>query len=224
MSERFLEGFVVSPPALAKLIGTPKLAPKAIRAKLARRPVLKDIDMTLGEGDARDGKLVVDAALDVLAHGRPRPRDSAYAMTRVAALIVHAYGKPLGTIEVPYVEGDGFGLWNPVFRALEMPALAKGWGVPSFAFPYAKRTPKTTVGWPIAMLAPASWKHELARAWTKPLLALPAKPFTDRTYGTEPARIAMVKTELVAAIAKLAAWTRVPRTHEALVLILDGDQ
>jgi hypothetical protein len=60
MSECFLEGFVVSPASLTKLVGTPAIDAKSIRKKLAKR-----------------GKALVDAALDTLARGKPTPESSA---------------------------------------------------------------------------------------------------------------------------------------------------
>ena len=226
VSERFLEGFAVDPGALDAMIGTPKLAAKAIRSKLRGKSVLGDIDMTLGEGDAKAGKPLVDAALDVLAKGRPGTADSTYALTRVTTLILHAHAKRLGTIEVPYVEGDSFGLWNPVFRALVMPTLAKEYGCASLGFPHAKRAAK--IAWPIMTLVAASlprWCSELAGDWAKRLPQLPAAPFTDKKYGTSPERIAATKVELVAALKKLATWaTSAARAKRSLVLVLDGDR
>ncbi len=226
MSERFLEGFAVDPNSLDAMLGTPKLAAKTIRKKLRGKSIMTDIDMTLGEGDAKAGKPLVDAALDALASAGARDTGSACALTRVTTLILHAHAKRLGTIEVPYVEGDSFGLWNPVFRALAMPTLAKEYGRASLAFPYAKRVAK--IAWPIMTLVAASlanWNAELAGDWAKRLPQLPAAPFTDKKYGTSPERVTSTKLELVGAVKKLATWvTSAARTKRALVLVLDGDQ
>jgi hypothetical protein len=229
MSERFLEGFAVDAAALDSMIGTAKLAPAAIRKRLRGKQVLEDIDMTLGDGDEADGRIRVDAALGVLAHGRPNAKTSASDVTRVSALVLAAYGKRLGSLEViPFVEGDSFGLWNGVFKALAMPALASAYGKPSFAFPYAKRTKQTTVDWPIMTLVDtslAAWKRELASGWATQLAALPDKLFTHREYGTDGETIAETKRELVPAIKKLATWVGAAlRAKRALVIVLDGDQ
>jgi hypothetical protein len=225
VSERFLEGFAVDPKALDAMLGTPKLAAKAIRTKLRGKPILRDLDMTLGEGDAKAGKPLVDAALDALAESRPRATESAYELTRVTALILHAYAKQLGTIEVPYVDGDSFGLWNPVFRALAMPTLAKEYGRASLAFPFKR---SADIGWPLVTLVAASlprWKAELAGDWAKRLPQLPAALFTDKQHRASAERVAATKLELVPAVTKLATWvTAATRAKRALVLVLDGDQ
>jgi hypothetical protein len=144
----------------------------------------------------------------------------------VTTLILHTHAKRLGTIEVPYVDGDSFGLWNPVFRALAMPTLAQEYGRASFAFPYAKRAAK--IAWPIMTLVASSlarWQAELGGDWAKRLPQLPAAPFTDKKYGTSPEHIASTKLELVGALKKLASWvTAATRGKRALVLVLDGDQ
>jgi hypothetical protein len=229
VSERFLEGFAVDTAALDALIGSPKLAPAAMRKQLRGKAVLHDIDMTLGNGDDADGRARVDAALAALSTGRPSAKASAYEMTRVIALVLAAYAKRLGSIEVaPCVEGDAFGLWNGVFKALAMPTLAKDYGKGSFAFPYAKRSKQTTVDWPIMTLVDkslAAWKRELASPWAKRLAALPDKLFTHPKYGTDAETVAETKRELVPAIKRLAAWVGAAlRAKRVLVIVLDGDQ
>jgi hypothetical protein len=229
VSERFLEGFAVDAKALDALVGTPRVGPKAIRAKLRGKSILRDLDLTLGEGNANRGKPLVDAALESLARGRPRKTDSAYRLTRVATLVLHAYADKLGTIElVPFVEGHPFGLWTPVLHALGMTTLAREYGKSSLAFPYIKRTAKTRVKWPLAMLVGTSlprWRRELATDWAARLPALPDTPFVHREYGTKPEHIAETKRELVRALTELAAWVaEVSESKRALVLVLDGDQ
>jgi hypothetical protein len=230
MSERFLEGFVISPAALSARIGTPDVGAKAIRKKLGKKPIVKDMDMTLGDGDPKRGKALVDAALDALAHGAPFTDVSAYHLTRVTALVLHAYADPLGTIElVPFVEGDSFGLWNPALAALGLRTLAKEWCKAPFPFPFAKRTRATTVGWPLTTLVGASlmaWKKELASPWEKRLATMPDRPFIDKKYGTGPERIAETKEDLLRSLEDLRSWVdrAAKKKGNALVLVLDGDQ
>jgi hypothetical protein len=234
MSERFLEGYAIAPKAFDALIGTPKLAAKTVRKKLGRAAVVRDLEMTLAQSwdgeDAAEGAAMVDGALAVLAKGRPAAKHDAYELTRVTALILAAYGKKLGTIElVPYVAGDDFGLMNPVLKALGLATMAKEYGQSSFAFPYKKRTKATEVGWPIMTHVDASlaaWKRELATDWAKRLPGLPAKPFTDKRYGTDDDEIAMTKQELAGALGTLKKWVDKVAKQKggALVLVLDGDQ
>ena len=231
MSERFLEGFIVDPKALDALIGTPKLAAKAIRKKLGKSQSLRDVEMTLArsyEADEADeaGKMV-DAALDTLAKRRPNAKDDETAMVRIALLVLTAYFERLGTIELlPFVVGDRFGLMNPVFKALHMPTMAKEYGAESFAFPYKKSNQS---GWPILTLVHkslAAWKAELATDWAKRLPTLDNKPFVNKKYVVSADEIAMTKEELVPAINALKKWVdkAAKKTGHALVLILDGDQ
>jgi hypothetical protein len=234
MSERFLEGYVVNPKALAALIGTPKLAAKIVRKKVGKKHgTLRDLEMTLGQGDdddsAKEGAAMLDAALDALAKGRPTAKHDAYELTRVTTLILAAYAERLGTIElVPYVEGDSFGLMNPVLKALKLTAMANDYGQSLLAFPYAKRTKATTVDWPIMTLVDGTlgaWKRELATDWAKRLPTLDRKPFVDKRYGTDDEMVAQTKTELAEVLATLKTWVaKASKKKRALVLILDGDQ
>jgi len=224
MSERFLEGFVVDLAKLQKLVGTPKLAAKAVRAK-TNKHVLPDVDMTLGDGEEDDGKPITDAALAQLASGKVK-KDNAYALARVNTIVLHAYAKWLGTIEVPYVAGDSFGLWNPVFKALGMKTIAKEYGLSSFAFPFKK---SQNVDWPISTVVTgkslAAWNTELAGDWAKKFPALPDAPFTDKKYGPNADEIAYAKADLPPAFATLKKWVATAvKAKQSLVLILDGDQ
>jgi hypothetical protein len=230
MSERFLEGFIVDPKAIDALIGTPKLAAKAVRKKLGKTSALRDVEMTLAESyddaAADEGGKQLDALLDALAKGRPGKSHDAYEMTRLVTLILAAYATRLGTIElVPYVEGDDFGLLTPVLKALKLAQMAKDYGASSFAFPYRK---VQQVDWPIVTCVTelAAWQNELATDWAKRLPALADKPFVDKRYGTEPDAIAETKADVAAMLATLKTWVGKACKQEgrALVLILDGDQ
>lgn len=234
MSERFLEGYIIEPRRFDKLIGTAKLAAKTVRRKLRGSAIVRDMEMTFGQGwddeSAAEGAAILDAALDALAAGRPTRHHEAYELTRASALVLAAYGTRLGTIElVPYVAGDSFGLMNPALAALGMKTMAKEYGRSSFAFPYVRRTKTTRVDWPIMMLVGASlaaWKRELATDWRTRVRALPDKPFTSRRYRTEPEEIAETKRDLVKTLAKLQRWVEraAAKRGSALVLVLDGDQ
>jgi hypothetical protein len=234
VSERFVEGYVVDPKALDALIGTDKLAAKTVRKKVGKKfGTLRDIEMTFGQGwdddSAKEGGVLLDAALAALAKGRPTAKQSAYEMTRVTALILAAYAERLGTIEiVPFIEGDDFGLLSPVLKALAMPAMAKDYGQPSLAFPYAKRTKANAVDWPIMTLVHATlgaWHKELAGDWAKRLPKLADKPFVDLRYGTDAETIAETKTDVARVLATLKTWVgKASKQRRALVLILDGDQ
>ena len=224
MSERFLEGFIVDPAELDKLVGTSKLSAKEIRAK-TKKSAVSDADMTLGEGDAKKGKTRVDKVLAKLASGKLRTSD-APELVRMTTLVLHAYAKSLGTIEVPYVDGHEFGLWNPVFKALDMPEMAKDYGVASLAFPF-KKSPD--VEWPITTLVEgaslAAWNTELSTDWQTKLRKLSDKPFTDKKYGAKAAQIAETKTDLGHALGRLKNWVATAlEANLALALILDGDQ
>ena len=238
MSERFLEGFVVDLEALAALIGTRKLAAKAVRKKVGRKSILCDIEMTLGyDFDTDDdsmtntdrairatGARLVDAALDMLAKGKPSRSADRYTMTRITPLVLHAYAMPLGTIEcVPHISSDSFGLMNPVFKALGMPILAKEYGHALLPWPY-----KTAddVGWPIITVAGKTvyaWQRELASDW-KQHLPLPDKVFKDKQYGLD-SNADLLREEIPPMLATLKKWVDKAVTKKAgLVLILDGDQ
>jgi hypothetical protein len=233
MSERFLEGFVVDLDALAALIGTPKLAARAVRKKLGKKSILRDIDMTLGGDDCDDdsdrgmraaGAKIVDASLDMLAKGKPSRSADRYYMTRITPLVLHAYATPLGTIEtIPYISGDSFGLMNPVFAALRMPVLAKEYGHALLAWPFARAV---DVEWPIITVGGKSvyaWQRELASDWKK-LLPLPDKVFTDKTYGLD-RYVDQTREELPAVLATLKSWVdKAVKKRAALVLVLDGDR
>lgn len=225
MSERFLQGFVVDPDKLAALLGTAKLSAKSIR-KRTKKGLMSDIDMTLGDGEWREGKPIVDAALAQLAAGKPK-QAQAYELVRMVTLVLHAYAKPLGTIEVPYVDSDDFGLWTPVFEALEMPTLAKQYGAASLAFPFKR--PAKAVGWPITTLiegaALAKCNAELATDWAKRLPALPNSVFVDKRNAPNDERIAYTKSDLGSAFVKLKRWIATAvKAKKSLALILDGDQ
>ena len=224
MSERFLEGFVVDLAKLQKLVGTPKLSAKVVRAKTTKSS-LTDVDMTLGDGEVKAGKPLTDAALAQLAAGK-FDKDDVYDLARTNTLVLHAYAKSLGTIEVPYVAGHNFGLWNPVFKALGMKVMAKEYGVASFAFPF-KKSPN--VAWPISTVVGgaslAAWNTELAGTWAAKFPTLPDAPFTDKKYGPNTDEIAYAKSDLPPAFAKLKQWVAAAvKAKQALVLILDGDQ
>jgi hypothetical protein len=238
MSERFLEGFVVDLDALAALIGTPKLAAKAIRKKLGKKAILRDIEMTLGyDADSDDdsivnsdrgvraaGAKIVDAALDMLAAGKPSRSADRYTMTRITPLVLHAYATPLGTIEcIPHISSDSFGLMNPVFKALGMPILAKEYGHALLPWPYKTAA---EVGWPIITVAGKTvyaWQRELRSDWKK-LLPLPDKVFKDKTYGLD-SDADMLREEIPGVLATLTSWVdKAVKKKAGLVIILDGDQ
>jgi hypothetical protein len=228
MSERFVEGFIVSAKKLARMVGTPALAPNAVKTKLKGNPILRDVIMTLARGDDDPGP--VDTALGALASGTPKP-EAAYALARVTALVLHAYAEPLGTLEANYMPSDGFGLWTPVFRALAMNTIAKQWAKPTLAFPFAR--PSINVSWPIITYVDAEsladWKRELAGKWADKLAALPLTELDPEATGS------FTRDQARAGIATLAKWVKRatgkvaarPATELAdngLVLILDGDQ
>jgi hypothetical protein len=224
MSERFLEGFMVDPAELEKLVGTSKLSAKEIRAK-TKKSAVSDADMKFGEGDAKKGKTRVDKVLAKLASGKLRTSD-APELVRMTTLVLNAYAKSLGSIAVPYVESHATGLWNPVFKALDMPEMAKEYGVASLAFPF-KKAPE--VEWPITTLVEgaslAAWNTELSTGWQNKLHGLSDKTFTDKKHAAKADRVAATKTELEHALGRLKNWVATAlEANLALALILDGDQ
>ena len=224
MSKRFLEGFVVDPVELDKLVGTVKLSPKEIRAK-TKKSAVSDVDMAFGQGDAKKGKTRVDKVLAQLASGKLRTTN-APDLVRMTTLVLNAYAKSLGKIEVPYVDGHELGLWNPVFKALGMLEMAKDYGVASLAFPF-KKSPD--VAWPITMIvegaALQAWNTELSTDWQSKLPALSDKVFTDKKHAAKGERVAATKTELGLALGRLKNWVTTTLEAElALALILDGDR
>ncbi len=224
MSERFLIGYSIDLAKLRAMLGTPALAPKAIRAK-ASKANLGDIDMKLGDGSIKAGKPLVDAALVQLATNKLATAD-AYALVRATQLVIDAYGKALGVAEVPFIESHSSGLMNPVFKALGMPTLAKLYGRASLAFPFKRAA---NAGWPIAMAvegAPlAACAAELASPWKGKVGGLAARLFTDKQHGTSPGSIDDQKHELVPMLAKLEKWTAsAAKAKRTLVMYLDGDQ
>lgn len=232
MSERFLEGYLIDPAQFQRLVGTPKLAAKAVRRKLGRASIVRDMEMTLGQGwddaSAAEGAALLDAVLDALASGPPRPSADPYTLTRASALVLAAYGKRLGTIElVPFVAGDASGLMTPALAALGMKTIAKEYGVSSFAFPFRKAPKK--VDWPIRMLVDRSrkaWQRELAIDLAAGIRALSDKPFTSRRFRTSAEEIAETRKDLARTLAKLRGWVdrACAQQRTALVLVLDGDQ
>ncbi len=224
MSERFLVGYSIDLAKLRAMLGTPKLSPKVIRAKATKANV-GDIDMTLGDGDRKHGKTLVDAALTQLATSK-LVKDDVYDLVRASQLVVDAYGKPLGVAEVPYIVSDSFGLMNPVFEALKMPRLAKLYGRSSLGFPFKKAADS---GWPIAMAlegaALAACAKELATPWKAKVAGLPDKIFTAKRHAASPEAIGHQKAELVPMLAQMAKWTAATaKAALTLVLYLDGDQ
>ncbi len=224
MSERFLVGYAIDLAKLRAMLGTPKLSPKVIRAK-AKKANVGDIDMTLGDGSIKDGKPLVDAALTQLATNK-LVKDDVYDLVRASQLVLDAYGKALGVIEVPNIDSDSFGLMNPVFKALKMPTLAKLYGRSPLAFPFKK---VEAPDWPVTMAiegaALAACAKELATPWKKSVAGLADKIFIDKQYGTSPEAIGYQKAELVPVLAQLAKWTAAAaKAKLALVLYLDGDQ
>ncbi len=224
MSERFLVGYAIDLAKLRAMLGTPKLSPKVIRAKATKANV-GDIDMTLGDGDRKQGKPLVDAALIQLATNK-LVKDDVYDLVRASQLVVDAYGKALGVAEVPYIESDAFGLMNPVFKALKLPTLAKLYGRSSLAFPFKKAEDS---GWPIAMAlegaALAACSKELATPWKANVSGLPDKVFTAKPHDASPEAIGYQKAELVPMLAQMAKWTAAAaKAKLALVMYLDGDQ
>ncbi|MEO8841547.1 MAG: hypothetical protein ABI591_29720 [Kofleriaceae bacterium] len=224
MSERFLEGFIVDPAELDKLVGTSKLSAKEIRAK-TKKSAVSDADLRLGEGDAKKGKTRVDKILAKLASGKLRTSD-APELVGMTTLVLNAYAKSLGSIQVPYVESHEFGLWNPVFKALDMPEMAKDYGVASLTFPF-KKSPD--VEWPITTLVEgaslAAWNNELSTDWQSKLHGLSGKLFTDKKHAVVAARVADTKTELEHALGRLKNWVSTTLEAElALALILGGDR
>jgi len=224
MSERFLVGYSIDLAKLRAMLGTPKLAPKAVRAK-AKKANVGDIDMTLGDGSIKDGKPLVDAALTQLATNTLKKADL-YKLVRATQLVIDAYGKALGVVEVPQIESDFFGLMNPVFKALKMPTLAKLYGKSPLAFPFAKvKAPDWPVTMAIEGAALAACANELATPWKAKVAGLADKIFIDKQYGTSPESIGYQKAELVPMLAQMAKWTASARkAKQALVMYLDGDQ
>lgn len=144
----------------------------------------------------------------------------------MTTLVLNAYAKSLGKIEVPYVDGHELGLWNPVFKALGMLEMAKDYGVASLAFPF-KKSPD--VAWPITMIvegaALQAWNTELSTDWQSKLPALSDKVFTDKKHAAKGERVAATKTELGLALGRLKNWVTTTLEAElALALILDGDR
>ena len=224
MSERFLVGYSIDLAKLRAMLGTPKLAPKAVRAK-AKKANVGDIDMTLGDGSIKDGKPLVDAALTQLATNTLKKADL-YKLVRATQLVIDAYGKALGVVEVPQIESDFCGLMNPVFKALKMPTLAKLYGKSPLAFPFAKvKAPDWPVTMAIEGAALAACANELATPWKAKVAGLADKIFIDKQYGTSPESIGYQKAELVPMLAQMAKWTASARKAKlALVMYLDGDQ
>jgi hypothetical protein len=156
----------------------------------------------------------------------------------VTPLVLHAYAQRLaGVMEANFLPADPeAGLWNPAFAALGMPTIARQWGELPLAFPFARRTARSTVGWPLVMVVEganlAAWHRELATPWKARLAALPITALDPE--ATEPGDY-FTRAELALGITQLARWVakaRAPtkarvataRTRNALVLVLDGDQ
>lgn len=231
MSERFLEGYLVGTlPAL----GDPKLAAAAVRKK-AKPAQVTDIETTLGEGERKPGKVLATRILDAMAADEldelvdddgdddELPADD-YAILRTSQLVLSAYATPLGTIEMPFVEGDPNGWPTGVCKALKLPALARLYGKPTFAWP---GKPAVGVAWPVAMQFSAkdlaAVKAELAKQ--RDLAALPAALFVHKRHGTDAAVADQTRDELEHAFAALAKWIGTAVTKKkSLVLFLDGDQ
>ncbi|MFT3691869.1 MAG: hypothetical protein QM831_01925 [Kofleriaceae bacterium] len=230
MSERFLEGYLIDKlPAL----GDAKLAAAAVRKK-AKAAQVTDVEMTLGEGERKPGKALATKILDAMAadelddlfdddEGDEFVVDD-YAVMRVAQMVLSAYGTSLGTIEMPFVEGDPNGFPTGVWKALKMPVLAKLYGKTSFAWPTKK---PGDVDWPIAMQIAgkdlAAVKAELAKP--RDVEALPLALFVSKEYGTEKDVVEMTREELGSAFDDLAKWVTTAVTKKkTLVIVLDGDQ
>lgn len=235
MSERFVESFLVSPQKLAGLVGT-HLEFERMKKSAKNKHVFSETAETLGEGDEDEGRELVDAGLEQLSAGKPDP-ENAYELTRLTTLVLHAFAEPLkpSLMETNFLPADDFGLWNPAFRALKMPTIAKSWGQSSLAFPFKKRTKKTQVEWPIMTLVEAPellrWKAELDTPWRAALKTLPPTALDP----DQPDNADEIRDELKRGLAVLEKWVEtalkptklrpaVDKTGNALVLVLDGDQ
>ncbi len=237
MSERFVEGFVVSPAKLAALYGTPALSHAAVSKILKKKSIWNDIAMTFGDGDEDEGSPAVVTGLAALAAGKV-PKVS--YPERLTQLVLHAYGEQMkpAMMESNHMPADDDGLWNPAFKALGMKTIAKQWGQANLAFP-TKAAAKGGWGWPIfTVVEPAAlalWKSELATPWRKQLSTLPNTTF-DPDAADDDEDAFMSREEIENGIAVLEKWvltatkplvskkSAVGKTGNALVLILDGDQ
>lgn len=237
MSERFVEGFLITPTKLAALHGTPALSHAAVEKVLKKKSIWTDIAMTFGDGDEDEGSPSVVEGLDALAAGK-LPKVS--YPERLTQLVLHAYGQRLKPeiMESNHLPADDDGLWSPAFAALGMPTIAKQWARSNLAFP-TKKAMTSGFGWPVlTVVEPASlakWKAELATPWRKKLQTLPNSTF-DPDADDDDEDAFMSREEIEAGIAVLEKWVKVataPTTSKAkavgksgnaLVLILDGDQ
>lgn len=236
MSERFVEAFLISPPKLSALLGTPSLGLAAIQKVLGKKQIWEDLVMTIGDGDEEEGLPEVNTGLDALAAGKV---PTITYVERLTQLVLHAYGEPLkpAMMECNHMPAHEDGSWAPAFKALGMKTIAKQWAASNFAFPRKKA--KVDFGWPvITVVEPAAlavWKAELATPWRKLLATLPNSTF-DPDADDEAEDAYMSRDEVASGIAVLAKWVTaagkptaskrkaVAKSGNSLVLILDGDQ
>lgn len=238
MSDRFVRGWKVSPEKLQALVGSKKLAAKAVLASRANEDSLEDVVMTLGDEDEEQGTQIATDALTAILSG-PLKSDAAYEYARVTELLLNHVAKPLAaedeivlqlTYHVPDAE---FGCWNPLLKALKLPKLAKAWARDNFVFPWAKGKSKSS--WPAWTLIAGddleAIAAELEPLTRKQLDVLPAALLAD-----DEAEAAETREELWEGLKLLRKWVKSARSDEkkerlgvatqgnALVLSMDGDQ
>ncbi len=235
MSERFVRGWKVSPKKLRDLVGSEATTARVIVASKANARVRTDVFMTLGDGEAADGKALVLSTLDEILGGKLR-KEARYDYARVLELVLNAEALPMkGEIlmQLTYAApNDTHGRWNPMLRALGLKKLAKVWGTATLAWPLAKAKP---IDWPTWMLLEGATLRavadELATVTRARVDALPAAIVADQEDWVADAR-----TELLEGLGQLRAWTKsalAPERREgllwskkecALLLSMDGDQ
>jgi hypothetical protein len=230
MSERFLQAFIVSPTKLAALLGTSTLGLAAIK-KAVSKQIWRDVVLTAGQGDAAEGRTIVEEGLAGFAAGEP-PSDA--RENRLVTLVLHAVAEQLKphTVRCDHMSAEKvFGLWNPAFELLGMKKIAKQWGGSTFAWPYKK----AEESWPIlTLLDPKSlvlWQRELGTDWRAKLKTLTASDFepgADDSYTYWQEQVATHVGALEKWVTRTLGTTKVRKAVAAsansLVLIVDGDQ
>lgn len=226
MSERFVRGWKISPKKLAALVGKKGTTSSAIVKHRANARVRTDVFMTLGDGEAKEGKARATRALDDILGG-PLRKEARYDYARVLELLLNAEAQPMKgeiLLQLTYAApNDTHGRWNPMLRALRLPKLTKLWGASTFAFPLTKAKP---IDWPTWTLLEGPTLRaidaELATVTQARVAALDAKLLVDRDRDW----LDDCRTELFEGLARLKQWTKSALTPQgsALVLSMDGDQ
>jgi hypothetical protein len=236
VSERVVNGFVVSPVGLWKLVGSGADPEELVAGVGNEYGDFENFDEELS--DEGYEVTMVDCARHVVT-GELDPELS-YPYARLVEPLLTAVAEPMGAyIQLAatyYLPNDSFKRWPPVLEPIGLPALAAAWGQPNFTFPWPPDA-QPAEDWPTVTEISAATlpviAAELAGDWRTCLAALPDDVLAaaDRLDWAADAR-----QELDDGLTRLANWvtraagpwesTRrgVAATGNSLILIMDGDR